>query len=151
MDVVVNKDNMMDVSLLPGMDSIPKNTNNLQGLSVPFNEDEEMKGVELKSSQTVVNEAPSSVQFSKASDSRINRPEQIKTTTVESTQSQQADNSSGGGGGGQFFSISSCISCIIIFLIASAIAYYLYSNPDKLDKLMTKLPSKLQVKLPIKK
>lgn len=146
MDVVVNKDKMIDVSLLPGMDSIPKNTTNLQGLTVPFNEEEEVTGgVEMKSSQTVVNEAPSSIQFSKANDSRSNRTEpQIKTTTVESTsQSQPADSSSSGG---QFFSISSCISCIIILLIASAIAYYLYSNPDKLDKLMTKLPTKLPIK-----
>lgn len=148
MDVVVNKDKMMDVSLLPGMESIPKNTANLPGLKVPFSEEEQQGGVEMKSSQTVVNEAPSSVQFSKASDSRINKTEpQTKTTSVESTsQSKPADSSSGGSGGSQFFSISSCISCVIIFLIASAIAYYLYSNPDKLDKLMTKLPTKLPIK-----
>lgn len=142
MDVVVNKDKMMDISSLPGMESIPK-TGSLPGLNVSNTDDEELntyrQPIEMKSSQTVVNEAPSSVQFSKANESVTTGTPQIKQSSSETVSQNTPVNTSEGG---NFLSISSCISFLIMFIIAGAIAYYLYSNPEMLNKLTDKLPIK---------
>ena len=143
MDVVVNKDKMMDVSSLPGMEAIPK-TGSLPGLNMAMSQanDEEIRntsGVDMKSSQTVVNEAPSSVQFSKANESVTTGTPQIQKFSVETVSQNTPVNNSEGS---NFLSISSCISFLIMLIIASAIAYYLYSNPEMLDKITSKLPIK---------
>lgn len=125
MDVVVTTDKQsVDINSLPGIGMGIGN-----GVGMGINTPE--KSIDLRSEQQVVNEAPSSVKYSKANESMTTNSPQIKNVSQESV-TQSSSNDSGMGG----VSISVCVSCLIMSIIASVIAYYLYNNPDKLQQLL---------------